>query len=67
MGRAETLWIEEVQRGRITEAWKTQFTLFQDGAGSLEMRWEIGQIGLALSYSTSSIVAKESLLFCTRG
>ena len=33
MGRAETLWIEEVQRGRITEAWKTQFTLFQDGAG----------------------------------
>ena len=33
VGRAETLWIEEVQRGRITEAWKTQFTLFQDGVG----------------------------------
>ena len=28
VGRAETLWIKEVQSGRITEAWKTQFTLF---------------------------------------
>ena len=65
--RVKTLWIKEVQRGCITEAWKTQFTLFSGWSGSLEMQWEIGQIGLALSYSTSSVVAEKPLLFCTRG
>ena len=46
MGRAETLWIKEVQKGRITEAWKTQFTLFQDGAGVWRSGGRLGKSDL---------------------
>ena len=30
---AEVLWIQEVQRGQITDGWKSQFQLFLDNRG----------------------------------
>ena len=46
VGRAETLWIKEVQMGCITEAWKTQFTLFRDGAGVWRCDGRLGKSDL---------------------